>query len=426
MTFDKNLLLRLAALGCLAGPLVLAGCREKDPTGLDGAVPTADFTATVDASQFPVVVTFKNNTQNGFLYQWDFGDGSALSSSTDVQHTYARPGSYAVQLTVAGRGGTAFAPQKTVVIPSPCDNTGFAALTACGSSGAASWTISSQPGAIVKLAADGTTVLSSLPTATGTLPACQLDDQFTFASTYAYAYDAGGQTYSNGACGTARTPNSNFVYKPNGSLGQVVLQAPKSFIGLTDSVANKAYTLVEASATRLRLRGTNPDGTFTVVTYVPQISAIDKVKQLLTGGSSKTWLLDNAADKAIAVGPSDADPTSYYAGGPAGSLPACQADDEFTFSTANVYTYDAKGETFVAGSPGSCQAPRSGSTPFAFGAAVGAGLAQFQLAKAGFFIGVTDAPDLTYRILSIDAQHMVLRAGSSSGSLVFTMKLVAK
>ncbi len=55
-----------------------------------------------------------------------------------------------------------------------------------------------------------------------------------------------------------------------------------------------------------------------------------------------------------------------------------------------------------------------------------AGIAQLQLAKAGSFIGVTDAPASVYRILSIDAQHMVPRAGSSTGSLVFTMQLVAK
>jgi len=57
---------------------------------------------------------------------------------------------------------------------------------------------------------------------------------------------------------------------------------------------------------------------------------------------------------------------------------------------------------------------------------VRAGIAQLQLAKAGSFIGVTDAPASVYRILSIDAQHMVPRAGSSTGSLVFTMQLVAK
>ena len=418
-------LTRLVALGCLVGPLLVAGCKKNEATELDGAVPTADFTYSVDASQFPVVVTFTSTTQNGFIYQWNFGDGSGTAIGTTVKHTYQRGGTFKVQQTAAGRGGTGFSPSKDVVVPSACGNAGFSGLTACGGVGAASWTISTQPDAIVRLAANGTTVLSSLP-ATGTsLPACQIDDEFTFASTYAYSYNAGGGTYTNGACGTSLNPNSSFIYKPNTGLGQIILQAKGSFIGLTDSVVNKTYDIIEASATRLRLRGTNPNGTFTVVTYAPQVSAIERVRQTLTGGSTRTWKLDNSQAAAIVVGPSDADPTGYYAGGAVGSLPACQNDDEFTFTTANVYTYDAKAETFVAGGVG-CQAPRSTSTPFTFGAATGTGIAQFTLATPGTFIGVTDAPDLVYRILSIDNQHMVLRAGSSTAGVIFTMKLIVR
>ena len=425
----KNFI-RAAAFALVSVPLLLASCKKAgEDARLEGAVPTPGFTYTVDATQFPTVVTFKNTTTDGFLYQWDFGDGSGVSAASDVKHTYQRGGTYKVQLTSAGRGGAATSTQN-VVVPSPCTYAGFAGLTACGGSGATSWTISDQPGAIVRLAANGTTVLSSTPGSGGRLNACQLDDEFSFASNYSYSYDAGGatgQTFSNGACGAARTPNSSFIYKPNAGLGQIVLQANKSFIGVTDSVVNKTYDILEVSAARLRLRGTNPDGTFTVISYVPQLSAIDRVKQLLTGGSSRTWKLDNSVAATIVVGPSDADPTGYFAGGAIGSLPACQADDEFTFTTGNVFQYNAMAETFVAGG-GGCQAPRTNNTTFTFGAASGAGKAQFELAPATPMpvIGVTDAPDRIYRILEIDNQHMLLRAGSSTGSLVFTMKFVVK
>lgn len=149
------------------------------------------------------------------------------------------------------------------------------------------------------------------------------------------------------------------------------------------------------------------------------------VKQFLTGGSSKTWKLDAAAAATITVGPNDNDVKGYYAGGPANSLPACQADDEYTFSSANVFTYDAKAETFVAGASGGCQAPRSGTSTFTLGGTT-SGLAQIDFAKAGTFIGVTDAPDLTYRIMSINNTNMVLRAGKATSNLVFEMKLIAK
>lgn len=429
----KNIV-RAIALGLLTAPLLLASCKKVgDDSTLEGPVPTADFSSTVDASQYPVQVSFKNSSQNGFIYQWDFGDNSGLGLGTDVTHTYQRPGTYQVKLTAAGRGGTSPIQQKAVVIPSACDNAGFSFLTACSGSGAASWTISDQPGAIIRYAANGTTIVSSLP-ATGTqLPACQLDDQFSFGSNYAYSYDAGGvtgQTYSNGTCGTAKAGSSSFIYKPvAGTLGQIILTTSKSFIGLTDSVVNKTYTIEEATATRLRLSGINPDGTKTVVTYIPQISAVDRVKQFLTGGSTRTWKLDNAANHPIIVGPSDTDSTSYYGGGPAGSLPPCQADDEFTFTAANVFTYDAKTETLVAHPypvPSACEAPRSATSPFTFGAASGMGLAQFELTNASTFIGVTDAPSRIYRILAIDNRHMLLRAGSTASGTTFTIKLVVR
>ena len=411
---------RQAAL-VLAGAAALAACRkDTGATSLEGPIPTPAFTVTLNTSQYPVIATFTNTTADAFLYQWDFGDGSPLVSGQNVTHTYKLPDTYRVRLTAAGRGGSSVSPQMPVTIPTICDNAGYAVLTACGGSGATSWTLSNQPGAVVKLSASGA-VLSTSPV----LNSCQLDDVFSFTNTFSYAYDAGAGTFSNGTCGAALTGNSDFVYKPNGTLGQIVLQRNKAFIGLPDSVVNKTYDIVEATATRLRLQGTNPDGTKTVTTYIPQLSALDKAKQALTGGSSRTWVLDNTVAATITVG-NEGSPTGYYPGGALGSLPPCQADDEYTFTAAGAFTYDAKAETFVAAG-GGCQAPRNNNTTFAFGPASGTGVAQFVLGKAGTFIGVTDAPaDRVYRILSIDNQHMMLRAGGPTADPIFNIKLRVK
>ena len=422
----KNLV-RAAALALVSAPLLLASCTKPgEGNTLEGAVPTPGFTYTVDASQFPVTVTFKNTTTDGFLYQWDFGDNSGVSAASNVTHTYQRGGTYKVQLTSAGRGGAAVSTQN-VVVPSACTYAGFSALTDCGGGGATSWTISDQSGAIVRLAADGTTVLSS--TNGSTLNACQLDDEFSFASNYTYSYDAGGvngQTYSNGSCGAARTPNSSFIYKPTAGLGQIVLQASNSFIGLTDSVVNKTYDILEASPSRLRLRGTNPGGTFTVVTYTPQLSVVDKTKQLLTNGSSRTWVLDTTVTSMITVG-TEALPARDYDSGTSRPEP-CQVDDEYTFTAANTFIYDAKGQTFVAGAY-SCQAPRSLTTTYTFGAAAGGGRAQVVLGAPSAFIGTTDSgSDYTYRITEISNTKMTLRAKGPAANVgqVFTFKLRVK
>ncbi|WP_211339474.1 PKD domain-containing protein [Hymenobacter perfusus] len=197
--------------------------------------------------------------------------------------------------------------------------------------------------------------------------------------------------------------------------------------GTIGSGQTVTHTYAKGGTMKVKLTAAGRGGATTSQTQdVVIASPLNIVNQLLTGGSSRTWKLDNSQAAAIVVGPNDADPTSYYAGGPAGALPGCQSDDEFTFSTANVYTYDAKAETLVAGAGGGCQAPRSKSTPFTFGAATGAGVAQLTLATPGTFIGVTDAPDLVYRIISIDNQRMVLRAGLPTAGVVFTMKLVVK
>jgi len=413
--------LRHPALLALAGAALLTACQKDDPSGLDGPVPTADFTVVLNTSQFPVVATFTNTTTGGFLYQWDFGDGTPLVSGQNVTHTYRTPGTFKAKLVAAGRGGSAASPPHEVVVPSLCGNAGFAVLTACGGGGSTSWTFDSGPNAIQRLAANGTTVLSSAAAQAG----CQADDQFSFTSTFAYSYDAGAQTFVGGTCGAPLSGNSDFNYVPNGSLGRIVLVHKGAFLGLPDSVNNKTYDIVEATPTRLRLQGTLPDGTKTLVTYMPQLSVLDRTKLLLTGGSSRTWVLDNAAQAVITVG-TEAQPTAYYPGGPPNSLPGCQADDEYTFTSANVLSYDAKAETFVAGSPGSCQAARTYTSPFTFGPASGTGIAQVELGRAGSFIAVTDAPDLVYRILSIDNQSMVLRAGRPTAAVVFTIKLKVK
>ncbi|MBD2722995.1 PKD domain-containing protein [Hymenobacter armeniacus] len=266
----KNIV-RAAALGFLLTPMLLASCTKKE-NQLEGAVPASDFTVTTVTTGLTTVATFRANNTDGFLYQWEFGDGTVGTGQT-VSHTYTSGGTLKARLITAYRGGTSVSATKDVVLP--------------------------------------------------------------------------------------------------------------------------------------------------------QVSAI--VKGILTGGSSKTWKLDNTVVAPITVGPSDADPTSYYAGNPMpGQLPACQADDEYTFSTANVFTYDAKGQTFVAG--GACDAPRNVTTSFTFGNATGPGLAQLTLASAtpSPFIGVTDAPGFTYRILSIDSQHMLVRAGSTAAGVVFDMKFIAK
>lgn len=253
----------------LASPLLLASCDKNDTGELEGPAPTASFTTSSVTEGLITKVTFTSTSTDGFLYRWDFGDGTSGSGQT-VTHNYKRSGAVKTVLTVAGRGGTAISDTMSVALP--------------------------------------------------------------------------------------EIPLSN-------------------------------------------------------------------VKQLLTGVVSKTWTLDNTVKAPIIVG-TEGNPGQYYNGADPGKLPECQSDDEYTFSAANVLTYDAKTGTQVAPAQ-TCQAPRSGDSEFTFGPAVGAGYAMIELKRAGAFIGVTDVPDQTYRIMDITDKTMVLRAGKPSGT-VFEFKMVVK
>ena len=67
--------------------------------------PAVSFTAT-NAVGFPALKTvFANATKFANLYKWDFGDGSAISTEENPEHTYTVVGTYTVKLTATNEKG---------------------------------------------------------------------------------------------------------------------------------------------------------------------------------------------------------------------------------------------------------------------------------------------------------------------------------
>lgn len=205
--------------------------------------------------------------------------------------------------------------------------------------------------------------------------------------------------------------------------------------GTTGSGQTVTHTYQTGGTVKTQLTAAGRAGSVTATQNVVLPPVSDAVKLLLTGGTSKTWVLQKDTTATITVGPSDSDVTSYYAGGAANTLPDCQADDEYTFSSTNTLTYNSKGKTFVAGAANCNDAKNTAmdyTNSYAFGAATGSGFAQLDLAAtpttgtARPFIGVTDAPDFTYRITRITANRMTIRAGKSTSNTVFELKFKAK
>jgi uncharacterized protein (TIGR02145 family) len=67
--------------------------------------PVAGFTIDKTTAEGGELITFTNTSQNATSYAWDFGDGST-STSQNVTHSYSDAGTYAVELTAIGEGGT--------------------------------------------------------------------------------------------------------------------------------------------------------------------------------------------------------------------------------------------------------------------------------------------------------------------------------
>ena len=417
--------------------VVVASCKEDYPS-LSSDVPTAAFNYTVVTDTFPYKVVFTNLSSGSFNQQWDFGDQTPVVNASNPTHYYDRGGTITVRLTTAGQGGQTTVTRE-VVLPNPCDNPAFAILTGCNPTRSRTWRWNQDAGHILILSPDFTQVFYSAPA--GTLPGCQADDRFNFTTRGQYNYTSNGQAflvqagYSCQAYGDSSTA-FRFVFPTASSPNpRLILTNPRAFIGTSDVIPSRTWEIVVANNNRIQLLGTLTDGARLFTTYEPDVPlTLEDIRTLLNGGGSRTWMLDNTVDAPIIVG-TEASPAAFFGGVMAGGLPACQADDEYTFTQANNVTYNGMGETFAAG-VFTCSSPdRSFSSGFTFSAPP-SGVSGLGLVKLpddaspptarNLFIGVTDAPsNNVYRIMSINSTNMVLRAGDGSGT-IWTMKFRVK
>jgi len=77
--------------------------------------PVADFTSTMDGQK----VDFANTSLYSQANQWDFGDGTPVSTDASPSHTYSGPGTYTVTLTATGITGEEDQTTKTSEITVP-------------------------------------------------------------------------------------------------------------------------------------------------------------------------------------------------------------------------------------------------------------------------------------------------------------------
>ncbi len=421
--------------GLLAAMFLFSSCKKTD-LELVGGPSTADFTfqqsPASDTLPYPYTVNFNNTSSEEFLYQWNFGDNTSLSSTKNPVHTFRVGGSYNVTLTTVGTNGNNSI-TKVVAVADACSNDFFNKLTGCSYG---EWTWSNDADAIKVLSPDETSVYY-----VGAPANCQADDVYKFGADGSFTYNANGQTFDVQSGYTCQSPKANAsTYKivTSGAYPKILLPAlttgtGRPFIGTTDLPDSNQYYVRSYTANTMTLRSIieGSGGIILEVKLKKQVPlTLADIKNLLTGGTSKSWKLDPATGANSIVVGTESNPAEYYGGGPL--EPNCQTDDVYTFTSSGLVSYNANGSTFNGGNitPNyNCGSDRSFSNvAYTFDAVTGgvAGLAGIQLPQAppAIFIGTTDVPSENYyRIIEITPNKMVLRAGNGSG-VVFQFKFI--
>src|SRR6266545_4647100 len=134
----SRILSNVDPLPALAGKCVSGG-RLNLQRALSGGAPppvvTADFTASPTSGNVPLTVQFTDQSTGTITARdWNFGDGSAHSSTQNPSHTYTNAGNYTVTLTVSGSGGATSSKSQTITATAPTQPTVSVVATDAGAS----------------------------------------------------------------------------------------------------------------------------------------------------------------------------------------------------------------------------------------------------------------------------------------------------
>jgi PKD repeat protein len=168
------------------------------------------------------------------------------------------------------------------------------------------------------------------------------------------------------------------------------------FAGAVSDKYNKIALLLDVD-------NSSSGGTF-YLDDIRQVLPNELSMAVLTGGSSKAWILKPAAG-SFGVGPNKGSDEWYPNGGDLSVARACLFDDEFIFKTGGIYEYDSKGDIWAEGymgiTPDGCnpesslptnaQAWGSGTHAFTIIPAEGSTPASIKVTGTGAFIALPKA-----------------------------------
>jgi PKD repeat protein len=227
-------------------------------SGSEEPIPAFDFS--IDDATAPLTVNFKNSTEFGSTYLWDFADGTT-STDENPSHTYSATGEYSVRLTATGKDGIKQASKREkFFVINPADFTGILSkewglsLYAHSPFDSIKFPSTSKK-KNVRLTGYSVTSAEGELVTNGILEACELNDRYVFSTDKSYVCDNKGDArikFNNFSCGSYANPPTQSWTLARQDDFKINLTLGTSYIG--DAYSGPVYTIMLISPTKLVLQ----------------------------------------------------------------------------------------------------------------------------------------------------------------------------
>lgn len=196
--------------------MLAISCKDEETKPTQDVI--SGFTFEVDANDFKTV-NFTNASSNFSKVEWDFGDGSAVSTEESPSHTYTETGTFTVTLTATSIDGTETdESDQEVTISDPNEQ-----LTALAGDDSKTWKLIRDVSTGRYPLEVGPWDRSTIWWAVGrdndelAIRSCLLNDEWTFSRSGAMVFDAKGDYWGEG--GTVATELENACQPTDNMVG---------------------------------------------------------------------------------------------------------------------------------------------------------------------------------------------------------------
>ena len=180
----------------MTAAMVIFSCGSDDEAE---PKPNAAFTSAADADDYRVV-SFTNSSENATSFEWNFGDGTDVSTEENPVHTFVGTGEFTVALKAKGASTESTTTKKVTITP-------VLSNKILNGNGSKSWTLKASGGSFIVGPSIGSGEWypgnddSGNPKNLSAERPCLFNDEFIFKTSNIYEYDANGDIWAEGYMG---------------------------------------------------------------------------------------------------------------------------------------------------------------------------------------------------------------------------------